>query len=63
MQAAGNMADPRYHRPAVTGVDALHLLYATVKKHRFLANMTATCDASSVEGKYTQDLHVTLRLR
>ena len=62
-QAGSNVADPRYGRPAVTAYDALHLLYATVKKHRFLANMIASCVPSAVPGSAANDLHVVLDLR
>ena len=62
-QAGSNTDDARYGRPAVTAYDSLHLLYATVKKHRFLANMSASCAPSSVTGSPSQDLHVVLDLK
>ena len=61
-QAGSNTADPRYGQPAINGVDAQHLLYATVKKHRFLASMNASCTASSVVGSSAEDLHIAVSL-
>ena len=51
------MADARYGRPAITGLDTQHLLYATVKKHRFLTAMNATCESPSEPGA-EQEMHV-----
>ena len=57
------MADARHERPAVTAYDSLHLLYATVKKHRFLSHMEASCVDSSVAGSASQELHVAVDLK
>ena len=62
-QAGGDTQDARYRRPAVTAYDSLHLLYATVKKHRFLSSMNATCEPSSVIGSESQDLLVVLDIK
>ena len=62
-QAAGNVADARYGRPAVTALDVLHLLYATVKKHRFVSQLSASCTAGSIAGSAAQDLHIILDLQ
>ena len=62
-QAGSNAADARYGRPAITALDSLHLLYATVKKHRFLSVMMASCVNSSASGVSSQDLHVVLELK
>ncbi|KAL1528137.1 hypothetical protein AB1Y20_009499 [Prymnesium parvum] len=61
--AGTNEADPRYGRPAITGLDTQHLLYATVKKHRFLASMDATCNASSVSSGVGEDIHIVVHLK
>ena len=61
-QAGSDTSDPRYGRPAVTGLDTQHLLYATVKKYRFLTGFTATCEASAVAGSTAQDLRVAVQL-
>ena len=59
-QAAADPSDARYGRPAVTVLDTQHLLYATVKKRRFLTNMTASCVPG--EGSAAEDIHITLQL-
>ena len=59
-QAAADPSDARYGRPAVTGLDTQLLLYATVKKRRFLTNMTASCVPG--EGSAAEDIHITLQL-
>ena len=61
-KAGDDTADARYGRPAVTGLDTQHLLYGTVKKHRFLTAMAASCNDSTVPGSVAQDLHVVLHL-
>jgi hypothetical protein len=55
-QAGNDPSDARYGRPAVTGLDTQHLLYATVKKYRFLRGVMdmAGCTYSSVDGSPTQ---------
>ena len=60
--AGSDAADPRYAQPAITGLDTQHLLYATVKKHRFLAAMDASCVESSTVGSGAQDMHVVVQL-
>ena len=62
-QAGSNTEDARHGRPAVTAYDSLHLLYATVKKHRFLSYMRASCIAPSVPDSLAQDLHVVLDIK
>ena len=61
-QAGSNTADPRYGRPAITGLDTQHLLYATVKKYRFLTSMSASCGYSSVAGSAAQDMYAVVQL-
>ena len=61
--AGGNVADARHERPAVTAYDSLHVLYANVKKHRFLSHMEASCVDSSVAGSASQELHVAVDLK
>ena len=61
-QACMNTTDVRYGRPAVTVVDTQHMLYATVKKHRFLTSMTASCSPSSGPGSAAEFAHVTVDL-
>ena len=60
--SVSSASDPRHQRPAVTGLDTQHLLYATVKKHRFLAEMAATCLRSSVVGSTAEEAHVRVQL-
>ena len=55
-------ADARYLKPAVNAMDTQHLLYATVKKQRLLANMSAVCARSSVQGSWMSDAHVIMRV-
>jgi len=62
-QAGTDTSDARYGRPAVTATDALHLLYGFVKKHRFLAKVTASCVAPADGSIPTQDLHVVVDLK
>ena len=52
-QAGTDALDARFGRPVVTAFYSLHLLYATVKKHRFLFSLQATCEDSSVAGRAT----------
>eukprot|EP00966_Prymnesium_polylepis_P246990 5712036-Prymnesium_polylepis.1 len=61
-QAASNTSDPRHGRPAITGLDTQHLLYATVKKHRFLTNMAVTCTESSGIDTALPGVHVELHI-
>ena len=55
-------ADPRHLKPAVTVMDTQHLLQAAVKKHRFLAEMSASCTHVEGVGSAAMGARVVLRV-
>ncbi|KAL1519836.1 hypothetical protein AB1Y20_023340 [Prymnesium parvum] len=56
------VGDPRYLAPKVDSTDNEHLLAASVKKYRLLADMDASCTFSSFTGSTNQELLVVARV-
>ena len=55
-------SDPRYLAVLVDATDTQHLLSASVKNYRLLANLNASCTDSSVPGSANREVRIVARL-